>query len=139
MSDLNGTKTHQNLREAFAAESQSSRRNLWFAQKADIDGQPDAAALFRSIADGETGHAFGHLEYLADVAEPAVGDPTGDTEANLKASIAEETREYTEMYPGFAKIARDEGFDEIADWFETSARAEKSHAERLIQGLESLG
>ena len=108
------------------------------AQKADVEGYPDVAALFRSVAEGETGHAHGHLEYLAEVGDPASGEPIGDTEDNLKASVAGETYEYTQMYPGFAKTARDEGFDEIAEWFETLARAEKSHAGRFTQGLESV-
>ena len=139
MADLNGTKTHENLKEAFAGESQANRRYLWFAQRADVEGYPDTAALFRSVAEGETGHAHGHLEYLAQVGDPATGEPIGDTEENLKASIAGETYEYTQMYPGFAKTAREEGFDEIADWFETLARAEKSHAGRFTEGLEALG
>jgi rubrerythrin len=138
MADLNGTKTHENLKEAFAGESQANRRYLWFAQKADVEGYPDAAALFRSVAEGETGHATVTSTYLAEVGDPATGEPIGDTEDNLKASIAGETYEYTQMYPGFAKTARDEGFDEIAEWFETLARAEKSHAGRFQQGLEAL-
>ena len=136
--DLNGTKPHENLKEAFAGESQANRRYLWFAQKADIEGYPDAAALFRSVAEGETGHAHGHLEYLAEVGDPASGEPIGDTEENFKASIAGETYEYTQMYPGFSKTAREEGFDEIAEWFETLARADKSHAGRFQQGLDAL-
>ena len=136
--DLNGTKTHENLKEAFAAESQANRRYLWFAQKADIEGYPDSAVLFRSVADGGTGHALGHLEYLAEVGDPITDEPIGDTEQNLKAAIAGETYEHTQMYPGFAKIARDEGFDEIADWFETLARSQKSHAGRFTLGLGSI-
>jgi rubrerythrin len=138
MATLHGTKTHENLKEAFAGESQANRRYLWFAQKADVEGYPDAAALFRSVAEGETGHAHGHLEYLAEVGDPATGEPIGDTADNLKASVAGETYEYTQMYPGFAKTAREEGFAEIADWFETLARAEKSHAGRFGEGLKSL-
>jgi rubrerythrin len=138
MPSLKGTKTHENLLEAFAGESQANRRYLWFAQKADVEGYPDAAALFRSVAEGETGHAHGHLEYIAEVGDPASGEPISETEANFKASIAGETYEYTQMYPGFAKTARDEGFDEIADWFETLARAEKSHAGRFGEGLAAL-
>ena len=138
MADLNGTKTHENLKEAFAGESQANRRYLWFAQKADIEGYPDAAALFRSVAEGETGHAHGHLDFLKSVGDPATGEPIGTTVKNLKASIAGETYEYTEMYPGFAKTARDEGFEEIAEWLETLARAEKSHAGRFTAGLENL-
>lgn len=138
MADLNGTKTHENLKEAFAGESQANRRYLWFAQKADIEGYPDSAALFRSVAEGETGHAHGHLEYLEEVGDPATGMPIGGTSDNLKASIAGETHEYTDMYPGMAKAARDEGFDEIADWFETLGKAERSHANRFQKALDNL-
>ena len=133
---LKGSKTEQNLKDAFAGESQANRRYLYFAAKADIEGYNDVATVFRSTAEGETGHAHGHLEYLAEVGDPASGEPIGDTEENLKASIAGETYEYTQMYPGFAKTARDEGFDEIADWFETLAKAEKSHAGRFQKMLD---
>jgi rubrerythrin len=135
---LEGTKTHENLKEAFASESQANRRYLWFAQKADIEGFPDTSALFRSVAEGETGHAHGHLEYLAEVGDPITGEPIGDSADNLRSAVAGETYEYTQMYPGFAKTARDEGFSEVADWFETLARAEKSHANRFQQGLDSI-
>ncbi|MEN9824035.1 MAG: hypothetical protein RLZ04_2461 [Actinomycetota bacterium] len=137
-SRLEGSRTHENLKEAFAGESQANRRYLWFAQKADVEGQPDAAALFRAVADGETGHAHGHLEFLSEVGDPATGLPIGETADNLRAAIEGETYEYTQMYPGFAAVARDEGFDEIAEWFETLARAEKSHAGRFQQGLDAL-
>ncbi|HTM21787.1 MAG TPA: rubrerythrin family protein [Kofleriaceae bacterium] len=139
MKDLKGSKTHQNLKDAFAGESQANRRYLYFAKVADVEGQPDIAGLFRDTAEGETGHAHGHLDYLKKVGDPATGEPIGPTKLNLKASIAGETYEYTEMYPGFAKTARDEGFEEIAEWFETLARAERSHAGRFQKGLDSLG
>jgi rubrerythrin len=138
MPDLKGTKTHDNLKDAFAGESQANRRYLWFAHKADIEGYPDAAALFRSVAEGETGHAHGHLEYLAQVGDPATGEPIGDTADNFRAAIAGETYEYTQMYPGFAATARTEGLTEVAEWLETLAKAEKSHAGRFQQGLDSL-
>ena len=83
-------------------------------------------------------HAHGHLEYLAQVGDPATGEPIGETEQNLKSAVAGETYEYTEMYPGFAKTARDEGFTEVAEWLETLARAEKSHAGRFTEGLENI-
>ena len=101
MPELKGSKTESNLKEAFAGESQANRRYLYFAQKADVEGYPDVAALFRSVAEGET-------------------------------------YEYTEMYPDFAKTARDKGFDEIGEWLETLARAERSHAGRFTKGLESI-
>ncbi|MEO6953981.1 MAG: rubrerythrin family protein [Polyangia bacterium] len=138
MKELKDTKTHTNLKEAFAGESQANRRYLYFAKQADVEGQTDIAGLFRDTAEGETGHAHGHLEFLKRVGDPASGLPIGDTHKNLAASVAGETFEYTKMYPGFAKTARDEGFDEIADWFETLARAEKSHAGRFQKGLDGL-
>ncbi len=135
---LAGTKTHENLKAAFAGESQANRRYLYFAAKADVEGQNDVAAIFRSTAEGETGHAHGHLEYLEVVGDPATGLPIGSSRQNLKAAIEGETHEYTDMYPGMAKTARDEGFDEIADWFETLAKAERSHANRFSQALAAL-
>jgi rubrerythrin len=138
MPALRDTKTHANLKEAFAGESQANRRYLYFAQKADVEGYPDVSALFRSVAEGETGHAFGHFDFLAEVGDPVTGVAVGETGDNLKSAIEGETYEYTEMYPGFAKVAREEGFDAIAEWFETLARAEKSHAGRFSSGLESV-
>lgn len=135
---LKGSKTEQNLKDAFAGESQANRRYLYFAQKADIEGQNDVASVFRSTAEGETGHAHGHLEFLEECGDPATGMPIGGTSDNLKASVAGEVHEYTDMYPGMAKSAREEGFDEIADWFETLAKAEKSHAGRFQKALDSL-
>jgi rubrerythrin len=135
---LKSSKTAQNLKDAFAGESQANRRYLYFAQKADVEGFNDVSAVFRSTAEGETGHAHGHLEFLESVGDPATGEPIGGTELNLKAAIAGETHEYTDMYPGMARTAREEGFEEIADWFETLAKAEKSHAGRFQKALNTL-
>jgi rubrerythrin len=135
---LKGTKTHENLKEAFRGESQANRRYLYFARRADIEGYPDIGGLFRDTSEAETGHAFGHLDFLKEVGDPATEEPFGSTEQNLKSAIAGETYEFTQMYPGFAKGARDEGFDEIAEWFETLAKAEKSHAGRFTKGLQNL-
>ena len=134
---MKDSKTADNLKAAFAGESQANRRYLYFAQKADIEGAPDVAAVFRSTAEGETGHAHGHLEYLEEVGDPATGEPMGETEDNLKSAIHGETHEYTDMYPGMARTAREEGFDEIADWFETLAKAEKSHAGKFQRTLDA--
>ena len=135
---LKGTKTHENLKAAFAGESQANRRYLYFAKQADVEGYPDIAGLFRDTAEGETGHAHGHLDYLKAVGDPATDLPFGETADNLKTAVAGETHEYTDMYPGMAKAAREEGFSEIADWFETLAKAEKSHAGRFQKGLDSI-
>ncbi|MBL9099345.1 MAG: rubrerythrin family protein [Myxococcales bacterium] len=135
---LNGTRTHQNLKDAFAGESQANRRYLYFAKIADVEGYPEVAGNFRDTAEGETGHAHGHLDFLKRAGDPATGLPIGDTEKNLAAAVAGETHEYTDMYPGMARTAREEGFEEIADWFETLAKAEKSHAGRFQSLLDGI-
>jgi rubrerythrin len=139
MPELTGTRTHQNLKDAFAGESQANRRYLYFAKIADVEGYPEVAGNFRETAEGETGHAHGHLDYLKKVGDPATGLPIGSTDDNLKAAIEGETHEYTNMYPGMAKAAREEGFPEIADWFETLAKAEKAHAGRFSKMLTLVG
>src|SRR3970040_740540 len=138
MASLKGSKTEGTLKDAFAGESQANRRYLYFAAKADVEGQNDVSAVFRSTAEGETGHAHGHLEYLDSCGDPATDLPFGTTRDNLKAAIAGATHEYTDMYPGMAKTARGEGFSEIADWFETLAKAERSHANRFQKELDKL-
>jgi len=136
---VKGTKTEESLKEAFAGESQANRRYLYFANQADIAGANDVAAVFRSTAEGETGHAHGHMEYLitGGAGEPGTGMPAKTVAEALQAAIAGETHEYTDMYPGMAKTAREEGFDEIADWFETLAKAERSHANKFTKTLEA--
>jgi rubrerythrin len=134
MPSLKGTKTERNLKDAFAGDSQANRRYLYFAQRADVEGLSEVAAVFRSTAEGEIGRAHGHLEYLEEVGDPPIG-PTGE---NLKAAIASETHEHTDMYPGMARAARQEGFDEIADWFETLAKAGKLLVGRFQRALDAL-
>ncbi|MGP6220514.1 rubrerythrin family protein [Caldiplasma sukawensis] len=136
--DLKGTKTLENLKMGFQGESQANRRYLYFALRADEEGYQEIANVFRSTADGETAHAFGHLKYLATVGDPVTNEPIGTTEQNLKSAIAGETYEYSQMYPGFAKDAREEGFDEIAHWFEVLTKAEKSHATKYQKTLDDL-
>jgi rubrerythrin len=139
MAELKGSKTHANLKDAFAGESQANRRYLYFAKVADVEGYPEVSGLFKDTADGETGHAHGHLDYLKQVGDPATGLPIGNTAKNLKAAVAGETHEYETMYPGMAKVAREEGFGDIAEWFETLAKAEKSHAGRFQKAHDTLG
>ena len=138
MPRLSGTVTEQNLKDALAWESQANWRYVRLAQKAGVAGFNDVAAVFRSTAESKTGHAHGHLEYLEDVGDPAAGKPIGPTGDDLKAAIAGETHESTDIYPGMARAARQEGFDEIADWFETLAKAGKSHAGRFQKALDAL-
>src|SRR2546428_287823 len=132
-------KTTASWRGAAAGERRATRRYLYFARRADIEGYPDVGGLFRDTSEAETGHAFGHLDFLKEVGDPVTDVPIGSTELNLKSAIEGETYEFTEMYPGFAKTARGEGFEEIAEWFETLAKAEKSHAGRFTKGLQTLG
>ena len=135
---LKGTKTHENLKGAFAGESQANRRYLYFARRADIEGRPEAARLFRDLAAGETGHAFGHLELLEEVGDPVTGMPLGDTATNLRSTLAGETHEHAELYPALARTAREEGFEEIAEWFEALAGAHRLRARRLAATLRAL-
>ena len=138
MAELKGSRTEQCLKEAFAIESQVQLRYVYFANKADLEGKSDVAALFRSSAQGETGHAHGHLEFLEQSGDPATGLPMGNTRQNLAAAVASETNESTHVYPAMARTAREEGFDDIADWFETLAKAEKSHTLRYQKALNDL-
>jgi rubrerythrin len=138
MAELAGSQTHANLAEAFSAESQSNQRYLWFAQQADVDGHPDIARLFRSISEGGTTTAHGHLEYLAEVGDPASGLPIGETADNLRSALETETRRSTQSYPNFAATARAEGFGEIADWFDTIANLDSELATKLTDGVESI-
>ncbi len=136
--ELKRSNTEQKLKDAFARNSVVNLRYLYFAAKADVEGYNDVSAVFRSTADGEAGQAHGHLEYLEVVGDPVTGLPFGATAENLKASIAAEMHDYIDIYPAMARTAREEGFDDIADWFEILARAERSHADRFQKALDSL-
>ena len=138
MPSLKGTKTHQNLKEAFASESQANIRYNYFAKAAEIEGHLAVASLFREIAESEIGCAHGHLDYLKQMGDPATDLPMGDSLLNLKAAVHSETYEYTDMYLRMANTARDEGFTEIADWFETLAKAAKLHAGRFGKATDTL-
>ncbi len=136
MTTLKGSQTEKNLLTAFAGESQARNRYTFFASKAKKEGYVQIAHIFAETADQEKEHAKrlfkflegGELEITAAFPAGVIG-PTLD---NLKASAAGEHYEYTEMYPGFARIARDEGFEEIAVVFENIAVAEKQHEKRYV-------
>ncbi|WP_417827270.1 rubrerythrin family protein [Thalassospira sp.] len=135
---LKGTRTEANLRAAFAAEAQTNRRYLYFAQQADIEGQAEAAELFRTAAEAETGHAFGHLEFLEKAGDPLTGKQIGTTRLNLQAAYEQEKTEAEAGYPEMARIAREEGLEDVALWFESLARVEAAHADRIERLLERL-
>ncbi len=135
---LKGSETEKNLKHAFARNSSANLRYLYFAAKADKEGYNDVSTVFRSTANGVAGQAQGHLEYLESVGDPTSGLPIGSTEDNLKAAIAGESDGSADVFPGMAKTALKEGFDDIADWFETLAKAKRSHANRFQEALNSL-
>ncbi|MFD3450370.1 rubrerythrin family protein [Microbacteriaceae bacterium 4G12] len=138
---LAGTKTLENLKAAFAGESQANRRYVYFAKQADTEGLADVSKAFDRISHGETAHAFGHFDRLVQhgAGDPVTDLPVGTTANNLKSAIAGEEYEFSEMYPGFAKMAREEGFEDIAEWFEVMAKSEKAHANTFKKILASLG
>jgi rubrerythrin len=130
MSDLTGSKTEKNLREAFAGESQANRTYLAFAQKAEQEGHPQVAKLFRAAAEAETIHAHAHLRALKGV---------GDTAANLKEAVSGETHEFESMYPQMIAVAEEEGLSEALRSFKYANEVEKVHAGLYRQALNNLG
>ncbi len=134
------SQTINNLKTAFAGESQANRRYLYFAKQAEKENLADVADSFRKIGDGETSHAFGHFDMILKFGggDPVTNLPVGTTKENLASAIAGEEYEFSEMYPGFAKVAREEGYEEIAEWFEVMAKSEKAHANTFKKILERL-
>lgn len=135
---LKGSRTEANLKEAFAKEAQANRRYLYFAAKADVLGQAGVAEVFRAIAEGETGHAHGHLEYLESCGDPVTDLPFSSLRESLKAALVSELADCDQMYPRMAVEAREEGLTEIAAWFEALTKAERAHANRLQKALDQL-
>jgi len=138
MPELASSKTIENLRTAFAGESQANRRYTYFSRRADEEGYPELSALFQAIADGETAHALRHFDYMKSIGDPVTKVPVPDVKGMLESAVKGETYEFTTMYPEFAKVAREEGFDEIAKWFETLVKAEKAHSGKFQEALATL-
>ena len=130
MANLSGSKTEENLKAAFAGESQARGKYFYFAARAKEDGYGNVARYFEETAINEQEHAKLWFKYLNGI---------GSTQDNLKAAIDGENFESTEMYPGFAKTAKDEGFSEIAQRFEQVAAIEKTHVEHYKKLLDNLG
>ena len=131
MKDLKGTKTEANLWAAFAGESQARNKYSYFASKAKKDGYVQIASIFEETANNEKEHAKIWFKLLC-------GGKIADTMENLKEAAGGENYEWTEMYPTFAKEAREEGFDEIADLFDGVAAIEKEHEERYKKLLSNI-
>lgn len=142
MSNLKGTKTEKNILTAFAGESQARNRYTYFASQAKKDGYVQISAIFEETANQEKEHAERLFKFLegGDVEIQAAfpAGVIGSTMDNLTASAAGENHEYTEMYPGFAKIAREEGFEEIATVMEAIAVAEKQHEKRYLALADNI-
>ncbi len=129
MAELKGSKTEQNLQEAFAGESQARNKYTYFASVAKKEGYEQISALFQETADQEKAHAKLHLEALKGI---------GNTMENLKAAAAGELEEWTDMYPRMAKEAKEEGFVQLAIMFEGIAAIEKTHQERYQKLLTAM-
>ena len=136
MSTLKGSQTEKNLLTSFAGESQARNRYTYFASKAKQDGYVQIADIFAETADQEKEHAKRFFKFLeggeVEVAAAFPAGVIGSTVDNLKAAAAGEHYEHTEMYPGFAKVARDEGFDAVAMIWEFISVAEKQHEKRYL-------
>ena len=130
MPELKGSKTEANLMTAFAGESQARNKYTYYASKAKKDGYVQIANLFEETANNEKEHAKIWFKLLHG--------GIGDTIDNLKDAAAGENYEWTDMYAGFAKTAREEGFDHIADLFEGVAKIEKEHEERYLKLVQNL-
>lgn len=127
--DLKGSKTEKNLWAAFAGESQARNKYTYYASVAKKEGYEQIAAIFNETADNEKEHAKLWFKFLNGI---------GDTKANLKAAAAGENYEWTEMYKQFEQEAREEGFDEIADFFHEVAEVEAEHEKRYLALLKNL-
>jgi rubrerythrin len=142
MKSLKGTKTEKNLLTAFAGESQARNRYTYFASVAKKEGYEQISWIFLDTADNEKEHAKRLFKFLegGEVEIQAVfpAGVIGDTKTNLKSAAAGENYEYTKMYPEFAKIARSEGFEDIAKVFEAIAVAEQGHEKRYLKLLENI-
>jgi rubrerythrin len=123
------SKTEQNLNEAFAGESQANRKYLAFAKKAEKDGYPQVARLFRAVAEAETVHAHAHLKALGGIK---------DTAANLREAIAGETHEFKSMYPDMVEAARTEGMKDAERSFTYANEVERVHASLYQKALDNL-
>ncbi|MGB3477703.1 MAG: rubrerythrin family protein [bacterium] len=142
MKSLKGTKTEKNLLTAFAGESQARNRYTYFASKAKKEGYEQISGIFAETADNEKEHAERLFKFLeggeAEVAAAFPAGIIGKTEDNLKASAAGENYEHTTMYPEFAKVAEEEGFDDIAAVFRAIAVAEKQHEKRYLELAKNI-
>ncbi len=139
MPDLRGSQTADNLKAAFSLDSQTTWRYRYFSTIAHFEGHTELAQLFSEAAESDALSAHGHLDFLVPVGDPSTDMPLGDTTDNLAAALAEALQSARSAYPHMAKVARSEGFADIADWFETMAKARRRRATVLQKASDSLG
>jgi rubrerythrin len=136
--ELKGTPTHENLRSAFVRKAAAGRLYLYLAKTADNEGRRDLARLFRELSDGETLHCHGLMEHLKAAGDPVTGGSMAGWEAYFQNAVDASQEEAEKLFPAFAAQARADGFEDIAEWFESLSRAEANHASRLLQYKETL-
>lgn len=127
------SKTYGNLKNSFYEEAALVFRYQFFARIAEFDGQDRIQALFKEIAEGGTSNVHGSLDFLRTSRDPSSEIPIGGTSKNLESVIQTETKQCTELYPQMAATAREEGFTDIASWFETLEKLKRSHLKKLKQ------
>ncbi len=142
MTELVGSKTEKNLLKSFAGEAQASARYTFFASQAAKDGYKQIEAIFLETARNEIEHAKRFFKFLkgrpVEITASYPAGKIGTTEENLIAAAEGENEEYSELYPEFAKVAKEEGFNEIATTFEKITEVEKEHEKRYLKLLDNL-
>jgi len=136
--EFSKSKTFGNLKTAFAAEAQTNRRYLYFAKTADAEGQVEVSRVFRAIAEIETAHAMREFDFMKPISDPVTQVALPDLKGMIESALKGEIYESTTMYPTFAEEARQEGFDELAEWFDAVAEAEKNHVKEFQEILSKL-
>ena len=138
MPDLAGSDTFENLKQAFAVESQAISRYQYYATIADFEGHTDVARFFGEVAESDSVSAHGHLDFIKTVGDPVTGTPIGETGGNLRAAVGADLAHARDLYPSMAARAREEGFADIADWFEVLAKSKTRHASLFQKIVDSL-
>ena len=138
MIEFSKSKTFGNLKTAFAAEAQTNRRYLYFAKAADAEGEVEVSRVLRAIAEIETAHAMREFDFMKPISDPVTQVALPDLKGMIESALKGEIYESTTMYPTFAEEARQEGFDELAEWFDAVAEAEKNHVKEFQEILSKL-
>lgn len=136
--DLKESRTYENLKAAFAQDAQAAGRYAYFAARADVEGHLGASGALRAAAQAETARVQGHLDFLRGVGDPQTGAPIGTVEEALLSAIERENYAAELLYAGFARTAREEGFEAVAEWFQTLSRAGQVQARHLQRELDRV-